>query len=85
MLETAEEIASSPYHFIGSLVPTRHPELLAIAPRRFRALDEEGLPGVSVYRTAREVFGVERTVPVTYNENLFIAQSRTLLREIAKR
>jgi transposase len=28
---------------------------------------------------------VERTVLVTYNENLFVAQSRTLLREIAKR
>jgi transposase len=28
---------------------------------------------------------VQRTVLVTYNENLFVAQSRTLLREIAKR
>ena len=37
------------------------------------------------YRTTKEVFGVERTVLVTDNENLFVAQSRTLLREIAKR
>lgn len=36
-------------------------------------------------RVDREVFGATRTIVVTYNENLFVAQSRTLLREIAKR
>lgn len=78
-------VDDSPYHFIGSLVPTQHTELLAIPKRRFRSLAEDGLPGMSVYRTTRELFGVERTVLVTYNENRFVAQSRTLLREIAKR
>lgn len=83
--DNLEAIEDSPYHFIGSLVPTHHPDLLAIPARRLRSLDEDGLPGVSVYRTTREVFGVERTVVLTSNENLFVAQSRTLLREIAKR
>ena len=83
--DNLESIEDSPYHFIGSLVPTQHPALLAIAKKRFHSLEAEGLPGVSAYRTSREVFGVERTVLVTYNENLFVAQSRTLLREIAKR
>ena len=78
-------VADSPYHFVGSLVPTHHTELLKVPKRRFQSLDAHGLPGVSTYRTTREVFGVERTVLVTYNENLFVAQSRTLLREIAKR
>ncbi len=78
-------VADSPYHFIGSLVPTQHKELLAIAKTRFHSLDQQGLPGVSAYRTTKVVFGVERTVLVTYNENLFVAQARTLLREIAKR
>ncbi len=81
-LQTIEE---SPYHFIGSLVPTQHPDLLAFPAKMFRSLDEEGLPGVRVYRCRREVFKAQRTVLVTYNENLFVAQSRTLLREIAKR
>lgn len=83
--DNLESIEDSPYHFVGSLVPTHHSELLAIAKKRFHSLDAHGLPGVSAYRTTREVFGVERTVLVTYNENLFVAQSRTLLREIAKR
>lgn len=78
-------IDDSPYHFVGSLVPTHHPKLLAIARKKFHSLEEQGLPGVSAYRTTRKVFGVQRTVLVTYNENLFVAQSRTLLREIAKR
>ena len=78
-------IAQSPYHFIGSLVPAHHPDLLEVSKSRFHALDEDGLPGVSAWRTTQEVFGAERTVLVTYNENLFVAQSRTLLREIAKR
>jgi transposase len=83
--DNLHSIDQSPYHFIGSLVPTQHPKLLAIPSKRFHSLESEGLPEVSVYRSTREVFGVERTVLVTYNENLFIAQSRTLLREIAKR
>jgi transposase len=83
--DNLQAIEDSPYHFIGSLVPTQHPDLLAIPAARFRSLGQEGLPGVRVYRCEREVFKAQRTVLVTYNENLFVAQSQTLLREIAKR
>jgi len=80
-----EAVEASPYHFIGSLVPTQHTELLEIPADRFRSLADDGLPKVTVYRTKKKVFGTKRTVLVTYNENLFVAQSRTLLREIATR
>jgi transposase len=83
--ENLEAVEDSPYHFIGSLVPTQHPDLLAIPDKAFRSLEEEGLAGVRVYRLRKEIFKAPRTVLVTYNENLFVAQSRTLLREIAKR
>ena len=84
--DNLDAIADTPYHFIGSLVPTHHSDLLKISHSRFSSLDDkQGLPGVSVFRTQKCVFGVERTVLVTYNENLFVAQSQTLLREIAKR
>lgn len=78
-------VEHSPYHFIGSLVPTQHPELLAVPASKLRPLEDPDLAGVRVFRTRREIFGVERTVLVTYNDNLFVAQSQTLLREIAKR
>jgi transposase len=80
-----QQIDDSPYHFIGSLVPTQHPDLLATAADQFHALAEEGLPGVTAYRTTKDVFGKKRTIVVSYNPALFVAQSRTLLREIAKR
>ena len=83
--ENFQALADSPYHFIGSLVPTQHLDLLAIPARRFHSLADEGFPQVTAYRTQKEVFGQARTVVVTYNEALFVAQSRTLLREIAKR
>ncbi len=83
--QNLEAIEDSPYHFVGSLVPTHHPELLEIQSSRMHSLADDGLPGVTAYRTTKVIFGVERTVLITYNENLFVAQSRTLLREIAKR
>jgi len=78
-------VDATPYHFVGSLVPTQHSDLLAIPREQFQSLAQHGLPGVSAYRTTKTVFGRKRTVVVTYNENLFVAQSKTLLREIGKR
>jgi len=78
-------VEESPYHFVGSLVPSQHPDLLAVRRKHFTSLEKNGLPGVVAYRTTKEVFGVERTVLVTDSENLFVAQCQTLLREIAKR
>lgn len=80
-----EAVEGTPYHFVGSLVPTHHLELLTVPKSEFRSLAEDGLPGVTAYRTKKVVFGEERTVLVTWNENLFVAQSKTLLREIGKR
>lgn len=83
--DNLDAIEASPYHFVGSLVPTQHPDLLQIPRDQLRSLADEGLPTVYVYRTTKTVFGHSRTVLVTYNENLFISQTKTLLREIAKR
>jgi transposase len=83
--DNLDAIKDSPYHFVGSLVPTQHKELLKIPERRFHSLADDGFPTVRAHRTTKKVFGVERTVLVTYNENLFVAQSQTLLREISKR
>lgn len=83
--DNLQAVEDTPYHFVGSLVPTQHEDLLKIPKRRFRSLAEEGLPGVTCYRTKKKVYGMERTIVVTHNDNLFVAQMRTLLREIGKR
>ena len=83
--ENLEAVRDAAFHFIGSLVPTQHADLLAVPAARLRPLDEDGLPGVQAWRTRRTVFGVERTVLVTWNRALFDAREKTLLREIDKR
>jgi transposase len=84
--DTIEAVAESPYHVVGSLVPTRHPELLAIRKNQLKPLDIEIFPGgVCSHRTRKKVFGREYTVLVTFNEKLFEAQTRTIEREVGKR
>jgi transposase len=78
-------IADTPLHFVGSLVPTQHPELLAIDRNQMRRLDQAQLPAVWSYRTKKTLFGIQRTVLVTFNRPLFQAQVKTLRREINKR
>jgi transposase len=79
------QVEQSPYHFVGSLVPKHHLDLLEVPDEHFHSLAEEGLEGVRAYRTKKKVFDIECTVLVTYNDNLFVSQSRTILREIGKR
>jgi transposase len=78
-------VGQSGVHFIGSLVPTQHPDLLAIRREAMRRLDRSQLPAVWAYRTHKVVFGVNRTVLVTFNQKLLRAQTKTLSREIHKR
>jgi transposase len=84
-LDNLEALEETSYSFVGSLVPTQHSDLLGIPREEFHSLAEHGLPGVSAYRTSKSICGHERRVVVTFNENLFVAQCQTLLREIAKR
>lgn len=78
-------VDESPLHFVGSLVATQHAELLEVGREHYTSLAGSGYPAVAAYRTSKAVFGQPRTVLLTYNENLFVAQSKTLLREIATR
>ena len=83
--ENQAKLDGSPYHFVGSVSPAQHPDLLRSRQSRWRALDGEDLQGVLAWRTQKEVLGAERTVLVTYNPELFLAQSATILREVRKR
>ena len=78
-------VGASEFHVIGSLTPTHHPDLLAIPPAELADLAPSGLPGMRARRLRRTVYGVERTVVVTYNEHLFRTQTRTLERLIGQR
>lgn len=83
--DNLQAVEAGPFHFVGSLVPTQHPDLLAVPQKKMRRLDTRQLPAVWSYRSRKVVFGVERTVLATYNRPLFVAQRKTLRREIGKR
>lgn len=83
--DNLEAVEKSPLHFVGSLVPTQHEDLLAIPRSQMRRLDKTALPAVWAARARKTIFGVERTVLCTFNRPLFVAQTKTLRREIGKR
>jgi len=82
--EAIESLAASPFHFVGSLVPTQHPDLLAVPRRQFRAVTTPRLEGVEVYRTEKKVFGRTHTVVVTFNQKLLDGQLQGLTASLNK-
>lgn len=84
--DTVEELADGPFHFVGSLVPTQHPDLLAVSKRRMRRLDEAVFPSeVRVHRTTKDVYGKKLTIVVTWNARFAETQAKTIEREAAAR
>jgi transposase len=82
--EAFETLADSDFHFVGSLVGSHHRDLWEVPLKKYRQLKGERLQSVRAYRTSREVFGQERTVVVTYNENLLEGQMQGITRSMEK-
>ena len=74
----------SPFHFIGSLVPSQHPDLLRLPREDFQALASQRLASCLAYRTTKKVFGLERTIVITYNENLLEGQLQGIQASLTK-
>jgi transposase len=83
--ETQGRLDASEYHFVGSLSPAQHSDLIEVPLSRFRALKGEDLEGVLAWRTRKAVLGAERTMVVTFNPELFLTQTATILREVRNR
>ena len=75
-------VDASPFHFVGSLKANQLPDLFDIPTQEFVPVPEHG--GVTAYRTTRKVFGVERTIVVTYNEALYLGQCQGELTRLRK-
>ena len=74
----------SPLHFVGSLPPSDHPDLLAVEKSRYRLVDKSRFPGLSAFETRKVVFGTERRLVVTHSENLHDKQSQGFDQTLAK-
>ncbi|MCA1700368.1 MAG: IS1634 family transposase, partial [Actinobacteria bacterium] len=77
-----ELVEGSPFHFVGSLPPSDHPDLLAVPADRYRPV--AGFAGLRAFETTKFVFGVQRRVVVTHSENLHAKQSQGFDQTLAK-
>jgi transposase len=82
--DNIELFEDSPLHFVGSLPPSDHPDLLAVSKTRYRAVDKQRFPGLTAFETTKVVFGAERHLVVTHSENLHDKQSRGFEQTLAK-
>jgi transposase len=77
-------VAREQMHFVSSLVPGQHKDLLEVPLAAYREVHPTRWPGLLVYRTTKQVFGAERTVVVTFNPALWEGQLRGLNAQRAK-
>jgi transposase len=77
-----ELLDGSPLHFVGSLPPSDHPDLLAVAKSRYRPVD--GFAGLTAFETTKVVFGVSRRIIVCHSVGLHAAQARGFDQTVAK-
>src|SRR6266404_232814 len=82
--EAFATLGQTPFHFIGSLVPSQHSDLLAVPLENFAPLAGERLASCLAYRTTKQVFGQERTIVLTYNENLLEGQLQGINASLTK-
>ncbi len=73
-------------NFVGSVKLTGHKELVQILNDDpvFVSPNEDELKGTKSFKVKKKVYGQDRTLVVTYNQNLFNAQWLTLQNDISK-
>ncbi len=79
-----ETLDATRLHFVGSLAPSDHPDLLAVPKDRYRVVDEEAFPGLVAFEATKVVFGHERRLVVCHSQGLHDKQSRGFTQTLAK-
>jgi transposase len=82
--DNIELVDGCPLHFVGSLPPSDHPDLLAVEKRRYRIVGPQRFAGLRAFETTKVVFGAQRRIVVTYSPTLHLEQSRSFEQTLAK-
>jgi transposase len=71
--------------YVGSVKLDEHPDLAALSNQdaRWQPATEPGLEGTKSWRTQQVVYSQERTLVLTYNQNLFDSQWATVQNDLA--
>jgi len=71
-------------HFVGSLPPSDHPDLLALPARRRKLVHADRFGGLSAYETRAEALGTTRRVILTHSPTLHAKQAAGFEQTIGK-
>jgi len=77
-------IAQGPLHFIGSLPPAHHPDLLAVPQSRYKIVDAKRFPGLRAFEARKVVFGREHRIVVTHSQDFHGKQAAGFEQTLAK-
>ena len=78
------KMAESPLHFVGSLPPSDHLELMAVSRRRYRVVNEEAFPALTAFESRSSALGGKYRVVVTHSQNLHDLQLQGFSQTLAK-
>jgi len=72
--------------YVGSLKLDEHPDLAQVSNQdaRWQTATEPGLEGTKSWRTQQVVYGRERTLVLTFNQNLYDSQWATVQNDLAQ-
>src|SRR5512135_129058 len=72
--------------YVGSVKLDEHPDLARVSNQdaRWQPATEPGLEGTKSWRTQQVVYGKERTLVMTYNQNLYDRQWATVQNDLAQ-
>jgi transposase len=74
----------SPLHFVGSLPPSDHPDLLAMGKDHYMVVDADRFVGLTAFETRKVVFGKERRLVCCHSDELHAKQTRGFTQTLAK-
>lgn len=79
-----DHLAAAGLHFVGSLVVSQHPDLLAIPARRYQIVDQARFGGLTAVEATAEALGAARRVIVTHSPTFHARQARGFAQTLAK-
>jgi transposase len=71
-------------HFVGSLVVSQHPDLLAIPVSRYQIADPDRFGGLTYHETTAHALGAARRVIITHSPTFHVRQARGFDQTLAK-
>jgi transposase len=71
-------------HYVGSLRPSDHPDLLAVSARRFRVVDAARFGGLTAFQTHAQALAADRRVIVTHSPRFHQRQAQGFEQTLAK-